>query len=535
MRQLFCAARRAREEAGFTLVEVLAAALILSVGLVALFQMLIVADHTTANDHIRQAETSLAREVIEDTRTLAYTQLTPTQIPAAIQPLISGSTASGSTLTVTRLVNPGNPGSPANYTFNVSFTACSLDDPADGLGDHSLPPASGGSWCPDNPPSGTTDPTPDDYKRVSIVVTPTGAYSTPTVQQTALIYAKATHGPAVTCLSVDATCPGANQTYTSGSSVTFNVTTSTPAASIQWLVNGSPPTSSEIPSGAADPYTPSGTTSSFTWNLPMANATQTIDGTYTISARAYDANGNSGTKSSLQVTINEHDAIPPANVYAGWNAAINGVDVMWTPSVDQDVLYYVVYHQYGTNSPAVVSGCSQVTPQNGLTCTDLSAPSPGTEPTCTSTPGQSFTTPNKYWVVGVDTDPSTGNPRVSSQLSTQVDANLCNNPPSPPTNLAAGSLNPDGSMTLTWTAPASPQDPDPGDTIAYWRIYRWSGTQPAAPAGRYDLIPATDSSGAQVTSYSDTSADPGGTKQSYCVSAVDLNMDESPCSTAVTG
>lgn len=499
------------------MIEVLAATLVLAIGLGAVFQMLIAAAHVTGTDRVRQLETSVARELTEDTRSLDYAQLTPTGIASALQSMVSGTTASGSTLTVTR-TNPSGSGSV--YTFKATFTACSMDDPSLGLGNYSQPPASGGTWCTDNAASGTTNATPDDYKRVSVVVAPTGSRTTPTVQQTVLVYNKGNHGPAVTCLSVSSSCPGSNQTYTSGTQLTFNVTTTTPAASIKWLVNGSLPTSGQLSSGEIDPYTPSTTSSTFNWVFPQA------DGTYTISAIASDVNGNTGTLQSIQITLNRHQAIPPSSVTAGWNKQISGVDVQWVPSIDQDVLSYDVYAQYGTNSAVLV--CANV---KGTSCYDLTARSPGTEPTCQSPP-QSFTTSNKYWVVGVDTDPSTGGQRVSTSQSPQVDANLCDNPPYAPTGLSGTVSN--GQMRLSWTAP-SPQDPDTGDSIEFWRIYRWTGTGPTFPGNRYDLVGALGSSGSQVTSYTDNSADPSGNAQNYCVTAVDTHLNESPCSNVVTG
>src|SRR5205807_5910659 len=124
---------------------------------------------------VRQAGTSLGREVVEDVRSLAYTQLTPSSATLAseLQALVPTSTVSGSTLSVTR----------SGYTFNVSFGACSLDDASDGAGSHSAAPASGGSWCSDVAAAGTADSQPDDEKRVSVTVTPTGTHTTPTVQQ----------------------------------------------------------------------------------------------------------------------------------------------------------------------------------------------------------------------------------------------------------------------------------------------------------------------------------------------------------------
>jgi Tfp pilus assembly protein PilV len=509
------AARAARKDGGFLMIEVLVAVLVLAVGIGATFELLIATTHATSTDRVRQAETSVARELAEDARTLAYTQLTPSAIASNIQPLVSGSAASGSTLTVTRGTSPD-----AVYTFNATFASCSMDDPADGIGNHSSPPASGGSWCPDVAANGTTDSQPDDYKRITITVSPVGGRVTTTTQYTFLIYNEPVHAPAVSCLSVTTTCPGTNVSYSSGTQVTFNVSTTQPAASIEWLVNGSVPPSSQLPSGGTDPYTPTGSTSSFTWVLPS------VDGTYTIAALAYDTNGNAGTKTSLQVTVNLHQAIAPTSVTAGWNHQIGGVDIQWVPSVDQDILYYDVYSQYGTNSPTLV--CSAV---KGTSCYDLTAPSPEPEPaTCTSS-AQSFTTSNLYWVVGVDTNPVTGQPRVSTAKSPAVDANLCDHPPSAPTNLA-GTLS-NGQLTLTWSAPT---DPDSWDSIEYWRIYRWTGSGgPSFPGGRYDLVGAVDSSGTQTTTYTDQAPDPGGVQQNYCVTAVDTHLNESPCSSAVTG
>ncbi len=505
------AGRRGRDSGGFMMIEVLAAVIVVAVGLVAVFTLLSTATHATATDRNRQAENSVARELIEDTRSLDYDQLTPSGIATALQSLVPGSTASGSTLQVTRSI----------YTFSATFTACSLDDPADGYGDHTSAPSSGGSWCADVAASGTADSQPDDYKRVSVVVSPVGSRSTPTVQQTALIYNRSAFGPAVSCLTANSgyTCPGTNQTYTSGTQLTFQVTTTATASSIEWLINGALPTSAQLPSGSTDPYTPSSTTSTITWVFPN------VDGTYTISALAFDVNGDSGTKSSLQITLNRHQVIPPSSVNAGYNQRIGGADVEWVPSVDQDVLYYDVYRQYGSNSAVEV--CANV---SGTSCTDLTAPSPLPEPSTCSTSSTSFTTADKFWVVGVDRDPSTGQPRVSTSQSTSVDADLCDHPPSAPTNLT-GTLS-NGQMTLNWTAPS---DPDSWDSVDFWRIYRWTGTGPSYPGSRYELIGALNSSNQQVTSYTDTSADPGGVAQNYCVTAVDTHMNESPCSGVVTG
>ncbi len=86
---------RLSEQGGFTVVEVLVAALVLVVGLGGTFEMLITADHAISTTRLRQQETSLAREVLEDSRGLAFTQLTPTAIASALQPTVPQATVSG--------------------------------------------------------------------------------------------------------------------------------------------------------------------------------------------------------------------------------------------------------------------------------------------------------------------------------------------------------------------------------------------------------------------------------------------------------
>jgi type II secretory pathway pseudopilin PulG len=513
---------RVSEQSGFTIVEVLVAAVVLVVGLGGLLQMLVTADHAISTTRLRQQETSLAREVLEDSRGLAPTQLTPSTIASALQPVVSQATLSGSNLVVTRSVSSSGAPTP----FNVSFNVCALDAPNDGYGNHSSPPPSGGVWCPDVGSSGTQDSNPEDYHRLSVTVTPSSR-STPTIQQTILIYGRPVNGPAVSCLSTSGTCPGPSVTVTSGSSLTFHVTTTAAAASIQWLVNGNTPPSGQISSGATDPYAPSGTSSSFTWNFPTA------DGTYAIAAVAYDANGNSGTRSTVVVKLNRHQVIAPTSFDAGWNDLTGGVEIQWVPSVDQDVLYYHVYRRYGSNASQLVTTCGAGGNITGTNCADapeaaFAPPLPSARPNPCTSSSQSYTTTDYYWVVGVDTNPTTGAPRESTAQSPSVDANLCDHQPYAPSTLS-GTLD-DGQLSLTWDAP-SPAAPDDWDSIQAWRVYRWPSSRGVQiPGDRYQLVGNSPA----VTSYTDGSPDPGGVQQSYCVTAVDAHLNESPCSPVLT-
>lgn len=510
---------RVSEQGGFTIVEVLVAAVVLVVGLGATLQMLVTADHAISTTRLRQQETSLAREVLEDSRGLGFTQLTSSTVASALQSVVPQATVSGANLVVTRAV--ASSGAPTSFT--IAFNVCSLDDPGDGYGNHASPPTSGGAWCPDVASNGTKDSNPDDYKRLSVTVTPSSR-STPAIQQTILIYSRPVNGPAVSCLSTSGACPGPNVTITSGSSLTFNVTTTATAARIQWLVNGNTAPSEQIPSGSTDPYAPSGTSSSFTWSFPTA------DGTYTITAVAYDTNGSSGTRSTVVVNLNRHPVIAPTSFSAGWNDLTGGVEVQWVPSVDQDVLYYHVYRQYGGNAAQLVATCGNV---SGTSCADapesaLAPPLPSARPNPCTSSSQSYTTTDYYWVVGVDTDPATGAPRESAVQSPKVDANLCDHQPYAPTTLSGTLAN--GQLSLTWDAP-SPAAPDSWESVQAWRVYRWPSTRGVQiPGDRYQLVGNSPA----VTSYTDGSPDPGGAQQSYCVTAVDAQLNESPCSPVLT-
>src|SRR5207302_10811395 len=108
---------------------------------------LVTADHVISTTRYRQEETSIAREVLEDARGLSYTQLIQSSMASSLQSQVPNSTVSGSTLVVTRYLAPST--APTGVTFNVTFTACSLDSPSDGYGDHNSAPLSGGSWCSD--------------------------------------------------------------------------------------------------------------------------------------------------------------------------------------------------------------------------------------------------------------------------------------------------------------------------------------------------------------------------------------------------
>jgi len=119
--------------------------------------------------------------------------------------------------------------------------------------------------------------------------------------------------------------------------------------------------------------------------------------------------------------------------------------------------------------------------------------------------------PIQYFIVAVDHDNASPAQLREGDHSANITVTSANQPPNPPTNLAASPSN--GSTVLAWTAPTT-SDPD-GDPIAFYRIYRDGSTY----ANRYDRTP-----GAQST-YTDTST--GGVPHTYYITAVDSQLAES--------
>ncbi len=114
-----------------------------------------------------------------------------------------------------------------------------------------------------------------------------------------------------------------------------------------------------------------------------------------------------------------------------------------------------------------------------------------------------------YYVVALDKN-AAGELREGDASSTATVSAL-NTRPNPPSNLAITASG-NGSTTLTWSAAS---DPDLGDSIDFYRIYRDGATY----ADRYDKT-----GGSQLT-YTDTK--PGGTTHTYRITAVDTQLAES--------
>ena len=475
------ASARPRADSGFTLIEVMMAALVLVVGVLGTVGMIDTANSKSVVTRGREAGTSLARQLVEDVNNIPFRELTQTGVAADLQSNQGLESAPGSgSYTIKR----------RGFSYAITVTVCSLDDPRDGTGSHA-----GANFCSDSAysltsvPGATTDPDPEDYKRVVVQV----AWNAHTVKQTTVIANPGSAaGPAVTNLQPDSGLTKITDQNTT--IVNFTATTSVTPASVTWSRDG------DTQGDASG----SGTSWHFTWPIgPASDATQplnsqtVLDGTYNIGAQAFDQFGISGASRAVTMTLNRSIPRKPTGVAAGRNNQV--VEIDWQANPEHDIVGYAVYRRLISGGTAT-QVCS-VTQQT--TCQDASAPTTGTL---------------YYYVVALDRDNS-GSQREGAH-SDDVTVTQTDNPPYPPTSLLASTNN--GTTILRWTAP-SPADPDPGDSIAFYRIYR----DGSAYANRYDRT----GTGSDL-SYTDTQTD--GTPHTYYVTAVDTQLAESPLLGPVT-
>lgn len=514
--------RQLGSEAGFTLVETMVAAAVLLTGMLGVLTMLGQAATATYSTKAREQGVAVQRELIEAARGIPYDQLSPNTVAQRVQQTPGTGLGDASTDTGWTIRRRG-------VTYAVSIGVCSVDDPADGQGtkDGSTFCATGSGatsqqQCAnllqsgatvglgvgtaigdcgidvnldgtvDNltqasvgicllictPAGGTTDATPEDYKRVvTLVRWDRGSGSRYALQSTTIANPGLSSAPAVNTLTTTAPDP-----ILSGTTASFAATINRAPETVSWSVDGSQ-------QGAA---TGSGTSWSFQWALGSVsggttpNADEVLDGSYVVGAKAFDAYGSFGQSRSLTIRVNRRAPYAPARFEAGRNGAV--VDFEWSPSPERDVEGYRVYRDPVSGADVQVCSLTRET-----TCQDPSPPAGAVS----------------YYVVAVDRN-ATSSLREGDRATDTIRAT--NTAPHPPTGLSASLSN--GNVVLIWTASAG--DPDAGDGIDFYRIYR----DGQAYGDRYDRTP----SGASVT-FTDTKT--GGLQHTYSVVAVDQDLAES--------
>lgn len=112
-------------EAGFTIVEVMVAVVMLVVGVLAMLVMIEGSLASTSRTTAREQATNLARDLVERARQLPYSTTTTGAAPGALAAALPENPAvTGSSFVVER----------RNVSYTVVVSACSIDDPSDGAG-----------------------------------------------------------------------------------------------------------------------------------------------------------------------------------------------------------------------------------------------------------------------------------------------------------------------------------------------------------------------------------------------------------------
>lgn len=207
------------DEAGFTLVEMVVAMVVLLVGVLGVATMALVAMHTGAESRSREAATNLGREMVESARSIPYGSLLSSTAPSAVQGIDGLGDAS---------LAAGWQIERRDVTYTVTVEACIYDDPGDG--DFAGDP--GPDACPGGSPSqGPGDANGDDHRQVDVVV----RWGAQHVSLTATVANPAGgFGPRITGLS---SVPGIAGTTIGVGDGTTSVAVSvgtTPAATLRW-------------------------------------------------------------------------------------------------------------------------------------------------------------------------------------------------------------------------------------------------------------------------------------------------------------
>ena len=476
--------RRLAANAGFTIVETLAAMLVLLVGVLGVIIALDAAKATTVTTRSREAATNLARELVEAARGIPYAQISDTTIPSTLQSVDAAlaDAAPGSEYGIRR----------RGFLYTVEATVCIMDDARDGGGQHDS-----GTFCADSaavnapdPDSGKPDRVPEDYKRVRVSVTWTVGGGQRTVTQTTLVNNPGSSGaPAVLTLALNGFSQPPQEVGPSATTLRFTTSTSSRPHYLRWLLDGADQGAVNL--GA------SGTSFFFDWDVKAWNAPDAAaDGVYLVTAEAFDRYSVAGPSRSLAVTLNRRRPAAVQGLAGGRTG--DAIDLDWLGSPERDVEAYRVFRVAPDGSEVLVCG-----PVTVFTCHD-------------HTPGTAGEV--SYRVYAYDHElnqPAT--PRAGDPA--EVTIGTGNTPPAAPVDLTL-TTNGDGTVLLRWDRPS---DPD-GDDILFYRVYR-GGQTVSDRYGRYE------DTGPHAT-FVDAATSDG--PHTYWVSAVDARYGESALSGPLT-
>ena len=474
-------------ERGYTLVELLVAAFVLVVGMAGAFALLNGANRTTTTNNARMGSSNLARELLEDARSIDYDSLSPSAIVGALQAKM-GVTGSPSPWIVTR----------RGIKYTVTAEVCTFDDPKDNVA--ATPPA---NVCTPQAPvpasAGTLDPEiqPDDFRRVTVTLAWNTGSGDQTLKQVSLVNNPSGGlGPRITSF------PDFTSQVTAGTFATVPTTTTT-AGSVRWNSDGKP-------NGAGD-ATGGPTSWSTTWQLGTAAlglpttttgwatsqydpATTVLDGTYTITGQAFDDLGIAGDSRAAVLPLNRSLPITVTGFEVGRNFNVSKVEFHWNQNPELDIIGYEVYDS-GPDDVLGNGNDTLVCQTASVDATSCTASMPSGNPV--------------YYVVALDrTNISDTSSAPRRSVNAELQALTSTEPDRPTLLLVLPDLS-TGKPKLSWS------HPNPS-AVRYFRIYRDAC---CSPADRYDQTTTN------TTSYIDPNA-PSGTHR-YWVTAVGPGISES--------
>lgn len=491
---------RVSEDAGFTIVEALVAALILTIGLLTTFMMLDASTHASADVRAREGAVTLARQITEDARSIPYAEISGSTIVSTLQsmPGLANSTT-GSTWKIVR--------NRVTYTITVSVTPVSDSKDTSGAVDLQEIAATV-SWR-------TFQGKSHQYTETTTL---SKAGQDPGLIASGLALAQADQTEAgISCPSTPTPCTAPVVTSSGITALQFQVNAPSGTTAIIWSLNGGKQTSwaGTTPSSGS-PWV------SAPWSLSGVS-----DGTYTVGAQAEDANGVAGPTVSIQVRLIRNVPSAPQVTSYGFNSGfmVNGAattvaEIQWNPNPELNVVGYRIY---GPES-STQSICTTSTTSFSSSCGPNAWCSSPTA--CVDLNGGNYQNSANpaYTVKALYYD---ANNNLQEGNSTSV--TLAAGTPVPPPAVALVSLSvvtqPDNTAVITWT-PATG-----GTPVSFYRIYRDGDNY----TNRYDILLASSCSA--TCTYHDTSRT---SSHSYYITAVGgttpgSDMAESPATGPVSG
>jgi type II secretory pathway pseudopilin PulG len=472
---------------GFTLFEVLIAAVVLIIGLLSLFGLLETSLKASAATRAREGATNLGRQILEDAHTIPYAQLSPSSIVSELQAMPGlANTSSGSEWQVVQ----------RGITYTVTASECSIDDPKDGYGKH-VNSLGENPFCKDPGEkewvSGETtfDGTPEDLKRVTVDVKWLARGRSPDVHQVETLSA-AGEAPGLNASGLHLETPAvASPTQpvitpeVAATTLTFAVSAPPGTVAMRWSLEGT----SQTPA----PVLQSGTTWTFSWAIPYPAVS---DGTYEVSAQAIDATGVDGPLVSIPVRLIRGVPSAVTGLKGGFNEVyVAGVkkrvvELQWRANPERNVIGYRIRN----SKKELVCPATEAILSTALSCIQFENLPP-------------LASPGTYSAAALYRDATVGG---VVQEGTPGTLPLVGGPPpapNPPREVFKLKKTVEGSVVLEWEKPVAG-----GEPVIFYRIYRGSTDY----TSRYEVSTTTSLTDANAT-----------TEHCYWVTAVDENLTES--------